>query len=76
MNGRAKLRRFLKQHGLTQEAFAEKAHVPGPQVSLWLSGKRRPGPDSIAKLRDATGGEITFDDWVRRGGRGTSGDLA
>jgi transcriptional regulator with XRE-family HTH domain len=65
MNGREKLRRFLEKHELTQEAFAAKAKVPGPQVSLWLSGKRRPGPDSIAKIEKATDGEITLADWVR-----------
>jgi len=65
MHGPAKLKKYLHRQGLTQEQFAVLARVPGPQVSLWLSGRRRPGLDSAFKLEQATGGAVRAADWRR-----------
>jgi transcriptional regulator with XRE-family HTH domain len=64
MNGAKKLRAYLEAKRLTHEQFAEHASVPGPQVSLWLSGKRRPGLESAFKIERATGGAVKAADWV------------
>lgn len=66
MDGAEKLRAYLKDHRLTQEQFAEAAGVPGPQVSLWLGGKRRPSLASALKLEAATAGAVRAADWVPR----------
>jgi DNA-binding transcriptional regulator YdaS (Cro superfamily) len=65
MTGIAKLSAFLDEHGLTQTAFAELAGVPGPQVSMWLSGRRCPGLASALKIEQATNGEVPASSWVK-----------
>jgi transcriptional regulator with XRE-family HTH domain len=62
--GVAKLKRYIGREGLTQSGFAVKAKVPGPQVSLWLSGQRRPSITSALKIQTATAGEVTVADWA------------
>ena len=64
MLGRDRLAAHLKRNGLTQLAFAERARVPGPQVSMWLSGRRRPGLESALKIERATAGEVRAADWL------------
>lgn len=64
MKGRSKLAKYLRGKKLTQEQFAEIAGVPGPQMSLWLSGKRKPGLESAVKIEDATGGFVNHRDWI------------
>lgn len=64
MTGRQKLRRYLAKKKLTQDAFAAKAGVPGPQVSLWLNGERTPGLASAFAIEEATGGEVKASDWI------------
>lgn len=64
MKGRRKLRRYLAKHRLTQEAFAALADVPGPQVSLWLRGERKPGLASAFAIQQATAGAVRAEDWL------------
>jgi transcriptional regulator with XRE-family HTH domain len=64
MTGSFKLAAYLKRHKLTQLAFAEKAGVPVPQVSLYLSAIRRPGLESALKIERATDGAVRAEDWV------------
>jgi transcriptional regulator with XRE-family HTH domain len=61
MTASSKLAKFIEDERLTQERFAE---VPGPQVSLWISGKRKPGLESAFKLERATRGIIRADEWI------------
>ena len=68
MLGSAKLAAYLKQKKLTQQAFAEAAQVPGPQVSMWLSGRRKPGIASALKIERATRGQVRIQDWVSPAG--------
>jgi DNA-binding transcriptional regulator YdaS (Cro superfamily) len=63
--GVAKLKSYMKARALTQSAFAEKAGVPGPQVSLWLSGARCPSIASALKIETATGGKVVVSDWAK-----------
>jgi len=64
MSGPELLRKYLTQNGLTQEQFAVTAKVPGPQVSLWLSGARRPNLASAFKLEAATRGFVRATSWI------------
>ena len=65
MTGPERLRKYLIQNGLTQEQFAAAAQVPGPQVSLWLSGSRKPSLASAFKLQKATDGFVQATDWIQ-----------
>lgn len=64
MPGAQKLADHLRKTGMTQLEFAELAGVPGPQVSMWLSGRRRPGLESAFKIERATGGKVRATDWL------------
>lgn len=63
-SGAHKLTRYLASNDLTQEQFAELAGVPGPQVSMWRNGRRRPSINSALVIEEATGGFITVRDWA------------
>ncbi len=65
MIGSEKLAAYLKAKKLTQMAFAELAGVPGPQVSMWLSRRRRPGLASALKIERATRGQVRVQDWIQ-----------
>ena len=71
MEGPSKLRRYLREHKLTQEQFAVSADIPGPQISMWLSKKRRrrPGLMNALKIEAATHGYVRSEDWTPRRGR-------
>lgn len=58
------LREYLDAEKLSQQDFAERARVPASQVSLWLSGARRPGLENTEKVRTATDGKVTAADWL------------
>lgn len=65
MTGADKLRKYLAREKLTHEQFAVVAKVPGPQVSMWLSERRRPGLVNAFKIEAATDGAVRATDWVR-----------
>ncbi len=44
------LKDFLKEYSLTQKAFADKIGVKQSQVSEWLSGKAKPGYDTLKNM--------------------------
>lgn len=64
VEGTRKLRRHLKRNGMSLTEFARLAGVPIPQVSMWRSGRRRPGLASAVKLERASGGAIPVDSWT------------
>jgi DNA-binding transcriptional regulator YdaS (Cro superfamily) len=71
MNGPALLRQALAS--TTQTAFAAKSGVPQSQLSLYASGKRRPGYDNRVAIERATGGKVPASSWTpprRRPARG------
>ena len=47
------LKNFLKEYTLTQQAFAIKINVKQSQVSEWLSGKAKPGYDTLKAMAKA-----------------------
>jgi DNA-binding transcriptional regulator YdaS (Cro superfamily) len=50
---------------MNQKRFAALAHIPGPQVSMWLSGRRRPGLTNAMKIELATKGAVPAESWAR-----------
>lgn len=60
------LANYLADHGLTQRAFAKLIDAPPPQISMWLSGRRRPGLDYALAIEQVTGGEVPAASWSRR----------
>lgn len=58
---------YLRKRGETQEAFAARAKVPAPMVSMWASGRRLPGLAHAIAIEDATAGEIPARYWIGLG---------
>lgn len=50
-----KLRQFLKNNGLTQQAFGELIGVPQTTIASWLSGKAKPKHENLIKISEVTG---------------------
>jgi len=47
------LKDFLSESGMTQTAFATRIGVKQSQVSEWLSGKAKPGYDTLKAMAQA-----------------------
>jgi transcriptional regulator with XRE-family HTH domain len=54
---------WLKQSGMTQEAFAAKVGVTQGRISQIIQGKP-PSWKLAAKIKEATGGEVSADDFL------------
>ena len=52
------LSEYLGWKGLTRKEFAEIADVTESFLSLLVAGKRRPSPDTAAKIEAATDGNV------------------
>jgi transcriptional regulator with XRE-family HTH domain len=59
---------ILKQHlsdtGETVAAFAGRVGVDVKTLYRYLSGERFPTPENLRRIREATGGGVTADDFV------------
>jgi DNA-binding transcriptional regulator YdaS (Cro superfamily) len=64
------LANYLADHGLTQRAFAKLIDAPPPQISMWLSGRRRPGLDYALAIEQVTEGAVPAKSWKKRKGAG------
>jgi len=58
------LRRWLFEHRLSFEKFGEQVHLSKGMVSQIISGNRYPSAEAIARIRDATNGEVSADDLI------------
>jgi DNA-binding transcriptional regulator YdaS (Cro superfamily) len=56
---------YLKEHEIKQRVFAARLGVPAPLVSMWASGKRRPGRDNAIAIEVATKGDVPASAWAR-----------
>lgn len=61
------LARFLDKHGLSQVEFSRMVHCSPVMVSLWTSGKRKPGLAYALVIEKVTNGAIPAFTWVRNG---------
>lgn len=56
---------WLKREGLTSAEFATLAGLGGKQiVHKYRRGERFPSAESLRRIREATGGAVTADDFV------------
>lgn len=58
------LQTWLEKNKLSPEDFAVRVGVSEGAVLKWLSGDRFPRPNSLSKIKLATGGKVTADDFV------------
>lgn len=59
-----KLSEWLKQNELTATAFAKAAGLDVSTVTRSINGQRRPEWDTLDKIRAATNGEVTPNDFI------------
>ena len=50
----------MREANLTQRKLAEKMGITNPVVSVWLTGKRNPKPDTLRRIAEATGKPYSF----------------
>ena len=58
------LRAHLSETGETAASFAARVGVDVKTLYRYLSGERFPTPENLRRIRDATGGAVTADDFV------------
>jgi DNA-binding transcriptional regulator YdaS (Cro superfamily) len=67
--GLTRLGRYLEKNKETQGAFADRAQVPAPMVSVWSRNAtavaRIPGLANALKIEAATSGEVPTTYWPR-----------
>lgn len=59
-----KLADYLIAENLNPSAFAVRLGTPASTVSRLLKGQRSPGVDLLTKIRAATGGKVTPNDFL------------
>lgn len=57
------LRGYLREQTETQTAFATRAGVTGPQLSLFLSGHRTPALATALRIAQASAGAVPVESW-------------
>lgn len=58
------LKTHLSSSGETVAAFAGRVGVDVKTLYRYLSGERFPTPENLRRIREATGGAVTADDFV------------
>ena len=59
------LGRYLSKAKLTQLEFAARSGVPQCQISLYVTGKRKPGRRNAEAIERATAGKVPVAAWDR-----------
>ena len=54
---------YLERNGIKKTRFAEKIGVTHESVRRYVSGKRFPKRDILARIEEATTGAVTYDDF-------------
>jgi 3,4-dihydroxy 2-butanone 4-phosphate synthase/GTP cyclohydrolase II len=60
-----KLDDYLNSKSITRAAFAEKVGVSGGLVTQWCDGSTWPGRENAQRIIEATGGEVTPNDFLQ-----------
>jgi transcriptional regulator with XRE-family HTH domain len=58
------LSEYLAQHSINVSVFAAKVGVPSSTISRVLKRQRDPGLELLAKIREATDGAVTPNDFL------------
>jgi hypothetical protein len=61
---RMKLDQYLREHRITQTAFAAQVGVPVSRVNDWVKGNGKPTLERLAAIQAATGGAVGLADFV------------
>lgn len=59
-----KLEQYLTDKQIRPVAFAASIGVAPSTITRILRGERSPGIELIAKIKEETGGEVAFEDWL------------
>ena len=59
-----RLKDWLTERRMTGSDFADLISVDKSNVSRWINGHVRPEWDVIKRIKDATGGAVTADDFL------------
>jgi len=59
-----KLATYLTNQKITYEAFGQTVGASAFGVGKWARGTRMPRPDMLSKIKAATGGAVTADDFL------------
>lgn len=69
------LKTYLKNHRMTETAFAAKLGVSQRTVNRYTQDERFPSPEMILRISDATGGKVKIADWyISRANRAAKSD--
>lgn len=72
-----KLAAYLEEQNLTPAQFAARMGMPASTVSRILNGSRKtPRLETIAKISDATAGEVSVHDFIDQAPRPEQGQAA
>lgn len=55
---------YLREKTITAEEFGRMVNASPGAVRKWRSGERMPRPEHLARIREATGGAVTANDFV------------
>ena len=55
-----KIRKAIKDAGLTQQKLADKLGITNPVINVWVTGKRNPRPDTLQKIAEITGRPVNY----------------
>lgn len=58
-----KLATYLEKHRISRTEFAERVGVSAEAIRLWMAGERQPRRKVMAAITEATGGEVTANDF-------------
>lgn len=62
------LAQYLKAAGKNYDDFASEVGSTSWAVGKWCRGERIPRPEQMARIREATGGAVTADDFYSSSG--------
>ena len=55
-----KIRKAIKEAGLTQQNLADKLGITNPVVNVWIQGRRTPNIENLKKIAAATGKSYSY----------------
>jgi DNA-binding transcriptional regulator YdaS (Cro superfamily) len=55
---------YITENGADIAELAKKLGVTKEAVRLWVAGSRTPRPDAMRRIVDATGGQVTPNDFL------------
>lgn len=64
LDGRALLRAFLQQHGVSQVSASKALGVSDPTIHDWLAGIKRPRAHHRESIAVWTGGDVPASSWL------------